>query len=275
MMSATTTFLALLGASLFGQAESAKGEADERLDLMRKSVEVYRFQGGEGPSARFLLKAEPAFRMGKQPADDVEEGAIFFWLDAVGRPEAAVQVFQVKNARQPLGTWIHEFVSLSPGTFAADRGDRPIWAPRTGGVAFAPIPGAPVPADSASRRDQQMRALARSFRVSDDFKERGSQELRLLPTPIARYGRGNAQVQDGALFAFVLGTDPEAFLFIEARPGAKGAGAEWQFAFAPMGCFAEKGTRDRQSVWSTPLKKGDETHDPSRTYFVLVLGARP
>ena len=64
-----------------------------------------------------------------------------------------------------------------------------------------------------------MRSLADGFRASDDFGGKGWSELRLLPTPIARYGEPGTKLLDGALFAFVLGTDPEVFLFLEARPG--------------------------------------------------------
>ena len=111
-----------------------------------------------------------------------------------------------------------------------------------------------------------MRALAQEFRVSDNFKNNGWSELRLLPTPVARYGKAGSGVLDGALFAFALATDPEAFVFLETREGA--SGLEWQYAFAPMGCFEMKGMNKSKLVWDVPYKK--DAYDPSKTYFVRL-----
>jgi len=83
---------------------------------------------------------------------------------------------------------------------------------------------------------------------------------------VARYGKPGSGVADGALFAFALATDPEAFVFLEAReaPG----GLEWQYAFAPMGCFGLKGTLKGQLAWEVPYKK--DAYDPSQVYFVRL-----
>ena len=72
----------------------------------------------------------------------------------------------------------------------------------------------------------------------------------MLPTPIARYGEPKAEVVDGAVFAFVIGTDPEAFLFLEARTGEHGP--EWRYALAPMTVYALKGTYRGKAVWELP-----------------------
>lgn len=80
--------------------------------------------------------------------------------------------------------------------------------------------GAPQPAPTASRRLVQMRSLARRFsvgmQVTDDNVE---SSLRLLPSPLARETSRSEDVVDSALFTFVSssGTDPEAFLLLEAR----------------------------------------------------------
>jgi hypothetical protein len=55
-------------------------------------------------------------------------------------------------------------------------------------------------------------------------------------------------VVDGALFAFVLTTDPEAWLMLETRK--KKDGLEWQFAFAPMSGYPLEGSWKEQVVWS-------------------------
>ncbi len=239
-------------------------DAAGRLAFMRRSLEGYRFaRDGERGSA-FRLQAEPAFRLGKQYTD-ILEGAIFFWVGADGRPEAAVQVFKVQNAGAPKGLWIHEFSSLSPRPFVADFDGRPAWSPGTPGVEFRPVPGAEAPAASLAQRTRQLRAMAQEFKAADDFGKKGWHDLRLLPTPIARYGKPASEPIDGAAFAFVEGTDPEVLLFLEARPGKDKGAPEWQYALAPMTVFAVKATLGGRVAWELPDRM--PAGDPSRPFF--------
>ena len=91
------------------------------------------------------------FRLGKQYAEDVEDGAIFLWTGENGRPEAAIQVFLIKNAKEPQGLWIHEFTSLAHDRdLKAQRNGQLWWAPTTPGLEFKPVPDAPKPAESRS-----------------------------------------------------------------------------------------------------------------------------
>jgi hypothetical protein len=53
-----------------------------------------------------------------------------------------------------------------------------------------------------------------------------------LSTPLYRYEKPPGDVLEGAVFAFVLGTDPELLLVLEAR---RDEGATvWQYALARM-----------------------------------------
>jgi hypothetical protein len=240
---------------------SAEGSA-ARLSFMKHSVENYRFSNDSRESPA-QLQVEPAFRLGKQGADALEEGAIFFWNDDTGRPEAAIQVFFIRESSGRPGFWVHEFTSLSPKPLTLKRRGQPYWTPETPGVKFKPLPGAPMPAESAAQRTRQLRALAQGFRASDNFHEKGWSELRLLPTPIARYGKTGSRLPDGALFAFVLGTDPEVFLFLEVRPGKDGL--EWQYALAPMTVFAVKASHQGKPVWELPDRS--PANSPTRPFF--------
>jgi hypothetical protein len=261
------TQLVALGLTLQVQTPSTEPpKVDANLEIMRGVAASYRFLLDGDRQGPLRLGADPSFRMGKQSADDVLDGAIFFWSGDEGRPEAALQVFKVKDQTPAGGHWVQEFVSLSPGTFTSERDGKSAWAPRSAGVEFKPLPGAPKPAETPAGRSRQMRALAQEFRVSDNFKDKGWSELRLLTTPVARYGKDKSAIVDGALFAFALGTDPEAFLFLETRAGT--TGLEWQFAFGPMGCFELKGSHQGKPVWTVPLKK--DAYDPSKPYYVRL-----
>ncbi len=257
-------YLALaLTAQASAGARDAAVPGDDRLKFMQDSLVPYELttSGDRGRVLKLLEK--PVFRLGKQAAETVQDGAIFLWTGENDRPEAAVQVFQIKNSGAPQGIWIHEFSSLSPVTLTANRRGRAWWVPTKPGLAFKPLPNAPRPAEALAQRTRQMRSLAEGFRASDDFGHRGWSELRLLPRPISRYGAPGSNLIDGALFAFVLGTDPEVFLFLEARPGKEGP--EWQYALAPMTIYPLKGSYQGKAVWELPDR--DPAVDPSKPFF--------
>lgn len=150
-----------------------------------------------------------------------------------GRPVAAASVF-------PYDRYLcHELCSLSrsAGLVARD-GGATLWEPRSAGIEFRDVPDAPAPAEAPALRLAQMKSLAARFAATltgwkDDESER--EVLRLLPRPLYRYdiqagSDTHPGLRDGALFAFVQGTDPEVLLLIENvvsedRP-------RWQYAFA-------------------------------------------
>ena len=80
-----------------------------------------------------------------------------------------------------------------------------------------------------------MRTLARRFSaelVDTRGGDEVGRELRLLNQPAHRYACPSAKVLDGGLFAFVEGTDPEAWVILEAIETE--AGPKWQFAVVRM-----------------------------------------
>lgn len=264
-LSTMIMILAVAPAAEAQQPAGRGGPPDDnarRLEFMKESAQAYEFTRAGGRTPWLKLNPDPVFRMGRQSTGNILEGAIFLWTDEVGRPGAAAQVFLLRVEGHPEGLWLHEFTSLATGTFTASRGSEPRWWPGQPGVAFRPVPGAPRPGTSTAARLRQMRQLAADFQAEDDFGDVGWRHLRLLPTPIARYGKPSGTPEDGALFAFVEGTDPEVFLFVELRPGSKGP--EWHYACAPMSCWALKVQHKGQVVWEVPLRKTD---DPSQPFF--------
>jgi hypothetical protein len=263
-----TTLLAYI--CLFAPARSgdpetmadARNTPAERLRSMRSAMRSYQVQReGEAPAALSLVE-EPAFRVGRQKGNFID-GAIFLWTDSTGRPEVAMETFLLTEPDAPNGKWIHEFTSLSTDPLSVVRGGKTRWSPAERGLEFRKLPGAPAPASSPSARLRQMRAMADQFKADDDFGERGWEALRMLTTPIARYGKAGTTPEDGALFAFVEGTDHEVFLFLEVRKNKDGVG-EWQYALAPMGCWAVKVRHNDREVWSLPRRS---TGDPTKPLY--------
>jgi hypothetical protein len=249
--------ITILSLSLALLAQSKDDDAPARLAFMKESVAAYNVHPLASGSASFKLQAEPIFRL-NNPVSGVKDGAIFLWLNDLGRPEAAVQVFRI-----PSGVWLHEFTSLSTAPFVAEVGSVASWRPAKPGLEFKPVPDAPKPANTAEGRLRQMRALAEDFAADDHFESKAWSKLRLLPKPLVRYGKAGAEVEDGALFGFVLGTDPEVFLMLESRPGKDGL--EWQYAFAPMTCYQVKASWKGKETWALPLRY--PANDPAGTFY--------
>jgi hypothetical protein len=75
-----------------------------------------------------------------------------------------------------------------------------------------------------------MKALAAEFSAVLRDAKGTDEELRMLPQALHRYNQSKAPLMDGAIYAFVLGTDPEALLILETDFTANEP--RWEYAFA-------------------------------------------
>jgi hypothetical protein len=241
----------MFAVGLLGQSPSrvqeVLSESAARLEFMKKAVAMHRLQPAGQPDVFYRLLAEPAMRFNNS-VGTVTDGTIFFWLDADDRPVAAVQVYRTIS-----GSWHQAFSSLSEVPLKSGR----VWNPASAGVAFKPVPGAPKPAGTPEQRLRQMRELLDGFKAEMNFELKTWHNLRALSKPLYRYGKSGSDLVDGGVFAFVLTTDPEVYLLLEARKGA--SGLEWQFAFAPEASAPIRCTWKGKDVWTFDFD-GSENH---------------
>lgn len=259
----TVVALGLLGQGPKFESADRRNTPAERLESMRAAMKSYDVTLESKPPVAIKVQDEPAFRVGRQ-AGNLFDGAVFLWVDELGRPEAAMEAFLITEADAPDGKWIHEFTSLSTHPITATRGGKSVWTPAEPGLKFEAVTDAPKPASTAAQRIRQMKAIADEIRIDDDFGGRGYTVLRMLTKPIARYGKAGSKVEDGALFGFVEGTDVETLLFVEARPGTDGL--EYHYALAPMGCWAMKASRKSKVVWDLPWRPTGDAKKPLFNY---------
>ena len=246
-------------------AEEAKKKLN---DLIEKSVDWYDVL--PDASAKSPLRAERVMRWRnvprEQPGEPMIEAIMVVWVHN-GRPEAMASIYPWD------GFLHHEFGSLSRANKLVVRNHEAIvWAPGAAGVEFKNVPDAPAPAAMPAARLRQMKAIGERFKGTmtgwkGDDSDR--EELRLLPRFLFRYdiegARGsNPNLVDGAMFAFVLGTDPEIVLLLEAV-GPKDE-AVWQFALARATSGGLEVRLDGKVVWTAakfpPL---DGLTSPQRT----------
>lgn len=190
------------------------------------------------------------------------DGATYIWTRN-GRPLATVCVYPWA------GRLCDNFQSLAEGPITAVREGQTVWQCSQRGVEYRPVPDADRPQASAAERLRQLKSLARDFRTTllgwnADDSDR--EELRMLPRPVYRYEATSAGPLDGAIFAFVQGTDPEAFLLLEdARTGEGDGKYEWRYALARR-TSGRMETRFRgEIVWKA--ERLLDYSDPKRDYF--------
>lgn len=171
-------------------------------------------------------------------------GALVLWVHD-GRPMASASVFHWQ------GNLVHELACVSRGTVLARRDGKDVWIPKKSSVEFQDVPKAPAPAEAAADRLKQMKAVAESFSATmlgwraDDGDR---QELVLLKEPVYRYESKDKPLVDGGVFAFVLGSDPEVLLILEAVV-VKGK-PRWQYGLARSTSAALAARREQEVVWS-------------------------
>ena len=119
-----------------------------------------------------------------------------------------------------------------------------------------------------------MRALAQEFTGRQTNREGVDRDMRLLAQPIYRYENTKGDLIDGGLFVFVLGTDPEAFLLIEARRSAGGA-PKWQFGATRMNSINLRLNHRGREIWNAPEIPWEQVWDPRQPYTVFRYEVAP
>ena len=99
-----------------------------------------------------------------------------------------------------------------------------------------------------------MRQLARRFKVTLIDPRDKSTELRPAPRPLLEYSAPKSGVTDGVILSYVVATDPEAILLIEAFD-EQGA-TSFRYAFARFHFWRLTASDGERTVW-------DVEYDPS------------
>ena len=245
--------------------QAAPEEPKKLNEVIEKSVNWYDVFPAEDSTTP--LAPQPVLRWRNVIRGQQGEAMMVVWPHK-GRPVAMASIYPWR------GKMSHEFDSLSreAKVIARDK-DRVIWAPRTAGVECKEVPDAPRPAKTHAERLRQMKAIAERFKATmtgwqGDDADR--EELRLLPRPLYRYDLKNAKdpdpdLLDGALFAYVLGTDPEVVLVLEAIGTTENSA--WQYALVRATSGGLEVKLGREVVWTAP--KAPANRNPTLPHFTM------
>jgi hypothetical protein len=266
--------LAATGLGLVAEETAPDQPADEQvekersakaLELCRQGAREYRLCLDDAQHTELALKSDPVLRW-SNPAVGSIHGGVFIWTDD-GRPAAVASIFKWFHPRTEMAFEVH---SLSTDRLVGILATKEVWKSSKPGVDYKLVPDAPTPAGSASARLVQMRTMSNNFVAEKtDRDDDSKQRMRLLTQPVYRYSSKSAGVRDGAMFAFVQGTDPEVLLLLEAQESK--SGAIWKFALARMNSTAFQVTYKDELAWAVDVVPWGVVFNNSEPYNILNL----
>ncbi len=238
---------------------TAKELADKRMKFMKRALGRYTVYVDEQKEPATV--GDPCLRWTNPIGESdsgIIDGILAVYAHQGGRPAAIGQLF-----RLPSKIWINEFTITAQSDVTIRRADRVIWKPSEYVCKFTDLPHSPPPAATPALRLAQMRAIAADFSVIDYFGAKKTKEnLRLLRQPVYRYSE-KGTILDGALFIFVVATDPECCLLVEAYQDDKGS--RYRYAIGPMTIFQLEASYKDRLVWSIEARQAAGAD--GRSYF--------
>jgi hypothetical protein len=272
-MNASASLILLFAATMQAKDNSASQQADRNnherlLEIYTRDAAEFTIYRDASRKERVELRREPVL-VCSDPVRGGGDGAVFVWT-CRGRADVIGTIFSFPSTGPR--KLFHEFHSLSLSVLDVSRSGThaSTWTPLAPGIELAALPGAPRPARTGAQRLSQMRALARDFSASTRDSSEKRLELRLLPQPLYRYESTEPDVLDGALFAFVTSTDPEALLVIEARKHAQLDGPAWDYAICRLTDLGLLVRHKGKDVFTAPLiPYGSPQQDPKHRFRVF------
>jgi hypothetical protein len=222
---------------------ATKEASAARLKLMRRRVMslAAEYETPRGRAKAEIIEA-PLLRY-NNPAGQIVtlDAAVWAW----GRTGRPIALASVEEAGCELVSLAEKGVSLT-GRSGFN------WSPTASEVKWQTLPAAPAPGDSLAVRARQMKDIAKRFSATGHYGQ-GEQntELRLLDRPLHRYADREQGLIDGAIFAFVAGTNPEVILLVECREDSKQR-QNWFYAFARLSAGELDARLGDKLVWNCP-----------------------
>lgn len=235
--------------------------ADARKAYMLKAMQKFRVVM-DGDETKTATLDDRALMRWSNPVGDVADGLLAVYTTSPTDRPAMIAHLYIHGPGLN-GLEMHEFADLYPGQVELIRGKRRIWSPQTRYTEFRELPDAPAPAKTAALRLSQLKTMAARFEIIDGFRSTNGkpepQALRMLSRPTYRYGNADGELIDGAIFTYVVATDPEACLLVEIH--RKGDKHEWKYGVFPLTIYSLDAKLDGASVWTKPeaMVFGDRT----------------
>ena len=255
----TLRFAVLSLAAALGTPAWSQTETDDVAQVRRWHA-VYRQRAGEfvveerGETTVPLTLVPIPLQTWTNPIrGDTQHGTVHLWTTA-GRPAVIGSVWSALDPKdRSRRNLCYEFHSLSAVPVSARLAEKRWWSPQEAGVEWIALPDAPQPGSTRAARLRNLRDLAGEMRaVIVGRDSMPDTDLRLLPQPLYRYPDDAAGAVDGALFAFVIATDPELFVVIELHRDETTGETAWRLAPARFTGDPLRLRRGERTIWENP-----------------------
>lgn len=260
MIAQTPALVALLVVLLVPQLTCADDAAprDDHLAYLVKRQQDYQLRRDED-NALAVLREQPLIRW-ENPISGAN-GGVFVWT--IDERPVAMTKCHVNDRKQH---YVESSVVLSGGLRLQQRGQE-IWSPKQSALKEIATNALWNPAMSSVGRLVQMRKLAAEFEIEDQWGEGDGElyQLRLMPRPLYRYVSPSNGVIDGAVFAFVQGTNPEAMILVEAVQ--EDDAARWRCCISRLTGYAMVAFRNGSAVYKVPKLHGPGTNSGYRHHW--------
>jgi hypothetical protein len=199
----------------------------------------------------FELHPKSILRYTNPQRPAAQHGSVHVWTDkGVPRVIGAIWSAEDRDNREQRNL-SYEFHSLSAAPLKVTMTNTDVrWEPRASGVEWITLKDVPVPPATRPLRLTAMRRIAAEWTATGLATEEA--ELRLLPQPLYRYPETVSGPLDGAIFAFVVGTDPELFVVLEASKERPGISDGWRISPARLTGTPLTLKRKDETLWSSP-----------------------
>ena len=224
-------------------------------------AQSFQFSTADAPGKPFELTPQPLL-VWTNPVSGSIRGRVYLWSQQ-GIPQILASIYKYDDQTH-ISSEVHSLVRR-PMTGKNGKGET--WDVRTPSVEFKSLPNAPRPAASRPVRLVQMRDAAKRFAASRTDPDKSVWQLRLLSQPLYRYAEETATPTDGALFAFVQGTNPDVILVLEANE--TNGQAEWKYALARMHRYVLNVELDGTPVHQFAALSNTDVVDKSKPYTVF------
>lgn len=249
LLVSSATSLVILHADDDAAKAAREKQAKQRLELMQQAIDECKASSDDITSAAALKFGKKPLLRYNDPTrglGDTTKGLLdagVWRLGESGRPLALVtlEIYRVEGASAVL---CHEMLSLTSKRISLPLPKVPAWTPSGTEFKIAPLPNAPVPAETLRGRLTQMRQFAQKFSVQETL-DGNEIECRLLAQPIDRYAEDKAGIQDGAIFVFANGTNPEVGLIFETN------GKDWNYGLFRLSSAAIQAKLDDKVVFES------------------------
>ena len=243
-------------------------ESQSTAELTLAEIGRWKFQRADDESKELKLVKTPILRW-TNPSVGRVYGSVYV-ITEDGRPQAIVSPYKWF---EPHTGFEMECRSLASTGLNAYRDNKSVWSTSKPGMEWKAIPNPPDVGKTTVERQRQIKQLAEEFTaqlLDTRDQERGDdQQLRQMTQPVYRYSSPSHHVLDGAVFAYVVGTDPELFLNLEARE--VNGEPQWQYGLARMNSDRLVVKFRGDEVWQVDKLSLIDLRDGKQPYFCFLV----